>query len=155
MEKKNNVKLLLQKVNEMIDEIGYMGEATIESTYNGVLTTKNDGMLFNPIDITEESEESGSDNEVNNEIDTMEQNEEKKENENEELSKELKEIESAINTFIDKHQGQVMINASFIAFDDEGEVVDDAEFMTGQKKCLIIDTEERLKDLNKIKEEWV
>ena len=72
------------------------------------------------------------------------------------MSKELRDIQKAISAYIEKHDYDVVINASFMAFKGKDcKVVDDRIFSFGDKKTLILDLKDHLKMVRKEKDEYV
>jgi len=71
------------------------------------------------------------------------------------MSKELKNITKAINAYRKKHNHEVIINASFVAFDKDCNVIDNSVFAFGSKKELILDNKEVLKMIKKEKDDFI
>lgn len=63
------------------------------------------------------------------------------------VSKEIKAIEKALKAFYDKHGGNVMINTSVIAFNDEYDVVEDRLWLIGDKETLLVNNECMVKEI--------
>ena len=69
---------------------------------------------------------------------------------------ELKNLESAINKYIEKHNGDVSIVVSVMAYKGKDcNIVDDAIFIRGVKDCLKLDLNELLKIIKKEKDEFI
>lgn len=73
----------------------------------------------------------------------------------EKISKELVNIRKAINAYMKKHKGNVVIHGSFFAFDEESNVIDDIFFGYGSKESLLIDLKEITKEVKKDKKEFI
>lgn len=63
------------------------------------------------------------------------------------MTKELKNIEKALNEYIKKHNSNVLINLSIYAFNKKGIVIDDMVFQYGADEVLKLDLELTLKEL--------
>jgi hypothetical protein len=66
----------------------------------------------------------------------------------ESYSKELQNIEDALQAYYDKHNGDVLIHVSVCAFDSESNVIDDYLWMIGSKEMLLTSHECMLNEIN-------
>ncbi len=73
----------------------------------------------------------------------------------EKISKEVMEVLNALNNYIDKHQGNCVVNLSIAAFDEESNVIDDRLLLYGDKDILLIGNESMLDEIKKDKREFI
>lgn len=67
--------------------------------------------------------------------------------ENRKLSKELQDIEFALQQYSQKHGGDVIITVSVCAFDDDNQVVDDYMWFQGDQDCMKVSIEGLLEEV--------
>jgi hypothetical protein len=65
----------------------------------------------------------------------------------EQKSKELQAIEDAINTYIEKHNEDCVINVSISGFDSNHDVIDDLIWLHGDSELLLISNESMKEDI--------
>ena len=72
-------------------------------------------------------------------------------------SKELKDIMDAVKRYAIKHEGRVVVHASFIAFDKNDKWIDNAERMWayGKKDCIKLSLKGMAKQINDDKEDFI
>jgi hypothetical protein len=78
-------------------------------------------------------------------------------------SKEINDIIKAIDKYINKHKGNVMIHGTLIAFKDkmekneivDTEIVDDLVFAYGTKECIQIDLKHMMKHIKEEKDDFI
>lgn len=68
-------------------------------------------------------------------------------------TKELQDIENALEAYYNKHNGNVVMNVSIFAFDDNNDILDNYLWLVGDKDillvnndCMIDEIEEKFKD---------
>jgi hypothetical protein len=61
--------------------------------------------------------------------------------ENKQKSKEVQAIEDSLNAYIEKHNGECVINVCICAFDSESDVIDDQIWLHGESGLLLINNE--------------
>jgi len=57
------------------------------------------------------------------------------------LSKELLQIEDALNAYYAKHEGDVIISVSVWGFDQQSNAIDDYLWLAGDKEVLLVNNE--------------
>lgn len=70
-------------------------------------------------------------------------------------SKELQGIINAIHKYVEKHNGDVEFHASFCAFDEKGDVIDDQILCFGYKDTVLIDLEDFTEQVKKEGDEFI
>lgn len=73
----------------------------------------------------------------------------------EKVSTEVELILLALNNYIDKHNGQCVVNLSVFAFDEDSNVFDDRLLAFGPREVLLTDVEETYKSLKKSKKSFI
>ena len=73
----------------------------------------------------------------------------------EKISKEVMAVLEALNNYIDKHEGNCVVNLSVFAFDEDSNVFDDRLLAFGPKVVLLTDAEETLKSIKKDKRKFI
>ena len=73
----------------------------------------------------------------------------------EKVSTEVELILLALNNYINKHNGDCMVNLSICAFDEDSNVFDDRLLAFGPKEVLLTDIEEIYKSLKKSKKSFI
>jgi hypothetical protein len=68
--------------------------------------------------------------------------------ENKQKSKEVQAIEDALNSYIEKHGGDCVINVSVCGFDSEYDVIDDQIWLYGDNDLLLISNESMKENIN-------
>lgn len=70
-------------------------------------------------------------------------------------SKELQDITKALNNYLTKHKGDVVIHCAVCAFDKDDKIIDDRVYAKGLKKILLISITEMKNEMMKEKKEFV
>lgn len=65
-------------------------------------------------------------------------------------TKELQDIDNALQAYYNKHKGNVVINVSVFAFDDNNDVVDDHLWLVGDKDILLTNNECMVDEIKEI-----
>ena len=73
----------------------------------------------------------------------------------EKMSKEIMNIRKAVEAYAKKHKGDVSFYGSFVAFDEESNVVDDILIGYGPKELLLMDLKEFTKEVKEDKEDFI
>lgn len=73
----------------------------------------------------------------------------------EKISKEVMAVIEALNNYIDKHNGDCVVNLSVFAFDKDSNIFDDRLLVFGSKNVLLTDAEETIKSIKKDKRKFI
>lgn len=65
---------------------------------------------------------------------------------------EIKRIEKAVQDYINKHNGNCVVNFSISAFNEDGDVIEDQLWLFGEKDILLVDNECMLEEILKLDE---
>jgi hypothetical protein len=66
------------------------------------------------------------------------------------LSKELQQIDDALNAYYEKHNGDVVISVSVSAFDKQSNVIDDYLWLSGDKEVLLVNNECMIEEIKNL-----
>jgi hypothetical protein len=66
------------------------------------------------------------------------------------LSKELQQIDDALNAYYEKHNGDVVISVSVGGFDKQSNVIDDYLWLCGDREVLLVNNECMIQEIKNL-----